>query len=501
MRPSSRFHARCLIAVLALAVAALALAACMPITPEAGGTVPAPAAAARLQEPKAVFDAFHDALNAHDLDAALAFFADDAVARTPPPQPPPNVYTGKDELRSWLERNVNQNIRIEVSDVQTVGDTVSATGATQVDSLPPGFVVRGTVEITVVDGKITSFTYTLDDDTIERLGALEPAPGGTVPAPAAAAAGLQSGDTVGEMVLTQGPVPFDLNIPPLGAFCNANPMLEAGSTVANPGEYAVQCTVPALPQMGIGFGWVTPDENALNDQWPAIGTELYVNGQLVDQEAFGSLDAEVPVAALPGQDPSEVVNLRLRAWNVVLENLTPGQLELRYVWNITRDLSDEMTTTPQGVYDITYHITVDESMAAAEGPPEPVEIVQQSPAVFDAFHAAVNAHDLEAALALFAAHAVAQFPNQPPPNVYTGRDEIRTWLEGDFDDNIYVEVEDVQTAGDTVTATSTVQVDSLPPDFVLRGTVEITVVDGKITSFTFTLDDDTIERLGALEAQ
>jgi hypothetical protein len=74
----------------------------------------------------------------------------------------------------------------------------------------------------------------------------------------------------------------------------------------------------------------------------------------VDQAAFGSLDAEVPITTAPGEDASEVINMKLRIWNVVLENLTPGPLELRYVWNIDRDLIDEMTTVPKGIYDITY---------------------------------------------------------------------------------------------------------------------------------------------------
>lgn len=253
--------------------------------------------------------------------------------------------------------------------------------------------------------------------------------------------------------------------------------------------------------MMIGFGWVTNNEQALNDQWPAISTELYVNGQMVDQAAFGSLDADVPISAAPGEDASKVLNVKLRAWNVALENLTPGQLELRYVRNVDRDLTDEMTTVPKGLYDITYKITVDASLAASEGTPAPVELIQQATAIFDAFNTAVNAHDVDKALSFFAEDAVAQFPNQPPPNINKGSAQIRTWLENDAKDNIHVEIENSKTSGDTVSATAKVDVDSLPPDLILVGTVEVTVKDGKITSFTYTLNDETVAKLAALNTK
>jgi hypothetical protein len=38
--------------------------------------------------------------------------------------------------------------------------------------------------------------------------------------------------------------------------------------------------------------------------------------------------------------------------------------------------------------------------------------------VFDAFNAAVNAHNIVTALNFFADDAIVQFPNQPPPNRY-----------------------------------------------------------------------------------
>lgn len=122
--------------------------------------------------------------------------------------------------------------------------------------------------------------------------------------------------------------------------------------------------------------------------------------------------------------------------------------------------------------------------------------------VFNTFHAAVNAHDMDAALALIAPDAVVQFPNQPPPNVFKGTQEIRTWLEADFAQHIYVVTENVQVAGERVTWTARVDVDDLRPlGITLVGTAEATIQDGKFTSFSYTLTDETLAKLAAIPAQ
>lgn len=111
------------------------------------------------------------------------------------------------------------------------------------------------------------------------------------------------------MALAQGPTPFDLNLPPYPAFCNPDPMLDPGSTVATPGEYTVECSMPVLPQLMVGYGANSPRTAKLLDAvWDATTSEVYVNGEPVDRSAFGALDADVPVTGMPGQDAGEVVN-------------------------------------------------------------------------------------------------------------------------------------------------------------------------------------------------
>jgi LPXTG-motif cell wall-anchored protein len=122
--------------------------------------------------------------------------------------------------------------------------------------------------------------------------------------------------------------------------------------------------------------------------------------------------------------------------------------------------------------------------------------------VFDGLHAAVNAHDVDAALAFFADNAVVQFPNQPPPNVFRGKTEIRAWLQGDADQNIQVQTEQFEVAGEKMTWIAKVDVDDLRPlGITIEGPVEAVVQNGKITSFTFTLSQETLAKLQAATAQ
>jgi ketosteroid isomerase-like protein len=123
-------------------------------------------------------------------------------------------------------------------------------------------------------------------------------------------------------------------------------------------------------------------------------------------------------------------------------------------------------------------------------------------AVFNALHAAVNAHDVDAALALFAPDAVVQFPNQPPPNVFRGTQEIRAWLQGDADQHIQVTTSNVQVTGDRTTWDARVVGDDVRPlSISLDGSVEAVIQGGKITSFAFTLSQDTLTKIQAATAQ
>ena len=145
------------------------------------GVVSSLAKAQSGTDPAAVVTAYEMARNRRDLDAALAFFADDAtiVQRN-------TTYTGKEEIRKFLEAVSTRSRFIVVSDRRTNGNRVTWTersggGATeqQGPAVPPnqtgtrsitgqsvtaapGVTVASfttTVEAQVQDGKIRSVTY------------------------------------------------------------------------------------------------------------------------------------------------------------------------------------------------------------------------------------------------------------------------------------------------------------------------------------------------------
>src|SRR4051812_26753501 len=185
--------------------------------------------------------------------------------------------------------------------------------------------------------------------------------------PVAAVPALEPGDKVGEMVVSQGPASFDMSqIPPYPAFCNPLPALKPGDSVARPGKYLINCTVPPLAKLHIGGGWAANNEDLRDEEWSAIHKELFINGQPVDQAAFGSIDADVPIAGmgLPGLDGSKVMTAKLRVWNVVLENLQPGVLTLRMIQTNDKELLQGTATVPAGTYDYVYTITVDPNAVA-----------------------------------------------------------------------------------------------------------------------------------------
>lgn len=122
--------------------------------------------------------------------------------------------------------------------------------------------------------------------------------------------------------------------------------------------------------------------------------------------------------------------------------------------------------------------------------------------VFNGLHAAVNAHDLDGALAFFAPDAVVEFTNQPPPNVHRGTEAIRTWLAGDIAQNIQVTTRNVQVAGDRLSWDASVVVDDVRPlGFSLDGSVEALIQGGKIMSFAFTLSEETLAKLASATPQ
>lgn len=85
-------------------------------------------AAAKGDDPVAVVRALDAALNAHDLEAALALFADDAVVKDGDPAPgATGNFVGKEQIRAWLGGVVSPALAFQVmsSGHQVSGDVVT----------------------------------------------------------------------------------------------------------------------------------------------------------------------------------------------------------------------------------------------------------------------------------------------------------------------------------------------------------------------------------------
>ena len=74
-----------------------------------------------ITEPVAVIEAFYEALNDGDLDAAISFVADDArlIYDT--------LYVGKAEIRDFYQKELDRGYHSELSDLRADGDKVSWT--------------------------------------------------------------------------------------------------------------------------------------------------------------------------------------------------------------------------------------------------------------------------------------------------------------------------------------------------------------------------------------
>ena len=132
-----------------------------------------PARAAPSADPASLVHRFVAALNAKDLAAALACFADDALYGGGPNG---TGGAGKDFIRTRLERDFSVNRRLTVAAISVSGDTVTWSWEAREDpyhplTIPP---ITGTDEFVVVNGLIVATSGAVDPDSIRRQQAAIP---------------------------------------------------------------------------------------------------------------------------------------------------------------------------------------------------------------------------------------------------------------------------------------------------------------------------------------
>jgi ketosteroid isomerase-like protein len=98
-------------------------------------------------DPASVIQAFFEALNAGDLDGAMALVAEDAVFILH------DVYTEKAQVRDHYQGEIDRNAHYELSDIQVAGDVVTLRLKETSDIVEFEDPFEGVVQ----EGKIQSF--------------------------------------------------------------------------------------------------------------------------------------------------------------------------------------------------------------------------------------------------------------------------------------------------------------------------------------------------------
>ena len=107
------------------------------------------------------------AINNKDLDGAVELFADDAVVTSVSPEP----FTGKEQIRGWLEGMIADNFHLEVEITSVEGNVVHEFDTMMMDSMKFYGIetLTGTSEVVVESGKIRSLSFSWSDETLADL--------------------------------------------------------------------------------------------------------------------------------------------------------------------------------------------------------------------------------------------------------------------------------------------------------------------------------------------
>jgi ketosteroid isomerase-like protein len=130
-------------------------------------------------DPVDVVMALQEATQAGDIEAQLALFADDAVYTLIPPAPGMSgPLVGKDAIRARREELPALNAQSSIEIRQVDGDTVTALSRYSDDDLRGMSIdfIEGIEEYVIQDGKISTYTWTITDESLANLMAATPSP-------------------------------------------------------------------------------------------------------------------------------------------------------------------------------------------------------------------------------------------------------------------------------------------------------------------------------------
>lgn len=158
-----------------------------------------------------------------------------------------------------------------------------------------------------------------------------------LPMSPAAPSKLRPGDHVGDMVLQKGS--------PMGQFIGQLSGCRFPNPVA-PGSYTgAECSMRLVgDELRLDLaGWTTTTQERLENNWPAITYDLYVDDKAVDVTAFGTYDQQNILLGTPSSVS--------RNFDVALVHPTPGKHTLRIVMHVDHTINDGWSNYPPGSYE------------------------------------------------------------------------------------------------------------------------------------------------------
>ena len=157
---------------------AIALAVAAPIRAAAddGDRIAHALFGATSGDPVAVIAAYVTAVNAGDLEAILALYADKAVhIFLPTPDGSAGVCLGKAQFTMWYEQSLANRDRVEVEDGTLAVDGNQATFLTSISSEPWRKLgleaLQAKADLVVIDGRIMTHLVTLTPESVRKLQA------------------------------------------------------------------------------------------------------------------------------------------------------------------------------------------------------------------------------------------------------------------------------------------------------------------------------------------
>jgi hypothetical protein len=135
--------------------------------------------AAEGQDPESIIRAIHQAMEGKDVEAALALMTDEIVVKiVPPPPGTSGVWSGKEEVRGWLEGTIAQNFASELSNFQVEGNRATWTAMVSLDDWRALGIeaLEHHSEGVFENGKLKYFTTTMTQGALDRLMAALSAP-------------------------------------------------------------------------------------------------------------------------------------------------------------------------------------------------------------------------------------------------------------------------------------------------------------------------------------